>query len=180
MVALPVMVIVYVLGEADEPAEIVSNDVAVEFADRLGLVVLSEAESPAADTLVEREMVPERPSKLTSLIREVLEYVVNVGKVRLMGLEEMVKSLTLASTLTERDVEPEEAVTMTRYVPAAVVLVVETVRGVAADPSLVSTRVVGFSVAVGPGVGIEVVKVTLPVNPLRLCRLIADEAEKPC
>jgi hypothetical protein len=81
---------------------------------------------------------------------------------------------------TECETEPDDAVTMTRYVPVAVVPVVETVKGAAADPPLVNTRLEGFSEAVGPGVRMEAVKVTLPVNPLRLCRLIADEAEEPC
>jgi hypothetical protein len=47
--------------------------VVVEFADKFTIVVLSEVESPAGETLAEREMVPEKPSRLTSLIREVFE-----------------------------------------------------------------------------------------------------------
>ena len=144
------------------------------------LVVLSEVESPEGDTVAEREIVPEKPSRLTSLIMEVFEEAVNVGKVMLAGLAEMAKSFTLAITLTERDVEPDDAVTMMRYVPEAVELVVETVNGVAADPPLINVRLVGLRDAVGPGVGSEAVRVTLPVNPLRLCRSIAEKAEEPC
>jgi hypothetical protein len=140
---------------------------------RVMLVGLREAVAPEGETDAARLIVPANALRLVRVTADCVDE--PAVTVRLDGVETM-KSATFTVTWMDRDVEPLVAKVVTVYMPVVVELTVSVDVPV---PPLVRMILEGLSDAVRPEGETLVESDTVPVNPLRLVRVMVEVAEEP-
>ncbi len=162
--------------------EIVRVDVPVPPAGKVTGFMLNEKVRPVTGAVVEatRLTLPAKLFRLVSVMVEVAE----LPAARLAGvaaLAEMPKSgaTTVTATVAEWESDPLVPVAVTVYVPAALLVVGEKVRGKEPVPPAARVTMVVAGLKGRPAGEETLFTVTVPAKPFRLARLIVDVAEDP-
>lgn len=141
------------------------------------LPVLRDTDGPAGETVAESVTVPEKPLMLASVRPAVLE--APGEKLKLLGLEEILKPTAETIMVAGTFMVPLTPVTVTTKVPAGVDPSVDTVRVELPEPPDASVTLLVLNDTEGPEGEIDADKDTVPAEPPRLATLIVDLAEEP-
>ncbi len=162
--------------------EIVRVDVLVPPAVKVTGFMLNEKVRPVTGAVVDAARFTP-PAKLFRLVSVMVE-AAELPATRLAGVTavaEMLKSgpTTVTATVAGWDSDPLVPVTVTVYVPAALVVVGEKARTKEPMPPAARVTVVVAGLKGRPAGEETLFRVTVPAKPFRLARLIVDVVEDP-